>query len=315
MMRPSKIGANVFLLSPLFTACATESPLTAPPPTKAKAMPMLIRLDQPVHFTTPGGPPVLAAPDDYLVQPMADEQLRLVPQKGGSPLLLAADSVTHDIELSAPIPLLLAFNEDAHNLVLLMPDGTALDAAGSISGIQRRDVVRPKRRYQLAYQLNPATGQIQFGEGTTGQQPPGLQSSASSNYRRGAGALGNVGVSTSAESKLDMIQLQSLISQRQLAIQLATNISAAMNERFHLEYNTDRPGNDYGQRLTTSAETCRNICSSDGNCQTLTFVKPSSGTPAGLCSLKQTVPAPVGNACCTSAKRKSTQEEIIGNLK
>jgi hypothetical protein len=205
-------------------------------------------------------------------------------------------------------------NDDARNVVLLMPDGTALDAAGSLSGVQARDIVRPKRHYQLPYQLNPATGQVQFGDGATGQRPPTAQSSVSSNYRIDAGSLSQVSQSTSAGSTLAMIELQSLVSQRQQAIALASNIQASLNERFHLEYNTDRPESDYGQRATVSPEACRVICSADGSCQAFTFVKPPSGVSTGQCYLKRTVPGAVANPCCISAKRKSTQEEIIGNI-
>lgn len=111
-----------------------------------------------------------------------------------------------------------------------------------------------------------------------------------------------------------MIDLQSMVSQRQLAVSLAQNIVAAQNEPFHLEYNMNRPGNDYGQRTTVSPEACRAICSADGVCQAFTFVKPPSGASAGQCYLKRTVPTQTGNPCCISAKRKSAAQELIGNI-
>lgn len=312
-MERSARWAIGLLLPILLSACTTaQGSATGTRPADERAA-LFLQLDKPVHFTAPDGTPVLVPSDDYLVEQTTDAQLRLVPSSGGSPLLLAAEQVTHDIDLSAPIPL-LAFNDDARNVVLLMPNGTALDAAGSLSGLLTRGIVRPKRRYQLAYQLNPATGEITFGDGVTGQRLPTSQSNVSANYRAGAGALGNVGASTSAESELHLIQLQSLVSQRQQAIALASNVSAALNQGFRLEYNTDRPGNDYGQRATNSAEACRTICSADGNCQAFTFVKPPAGSSTGLCFLKRTVPTPVGNSCCISAKRKSTQDEMIGNI-
>ena len=103
----------------------------------------MIQLEQPVHFTAPDGGPVVVEPNDYHVEQTTESHLRLVPEKGGRPILLAAVTTTHDIEVSKPFPLLLALNEDARNLVLLLPDGTALDAAGSLSGIQSRDLARP----------------------------------------------------------------------------------------------------------------------------------------------------------------------------
>ncbi|MEO5955054.1 MAG: PAN domain-containing protein [Nitrospiraceae bacterium] len=284
------------------------------PPLNADRSQTTIELDKTVHFSAPDGAPVLAAPDAYLVEQMADSQLRLVPNKGGSPLLLAADTGTHDLEVSAPFPLILALNDDARDIILLMPDGTALDARGSLSGLRTRDIVRTRRHYQLAYQLDQATGQVQFGNGATGQQPPAGQSQVSSNYRVGAGASGNPGMASSGGSEISMIELQSVISNRQTMLALTTAVAAAQHEHFHLEYNANRPGNDYGQRTTVSPEACRAICSADGACQAFTFVKPPAGASAGQCYLKQAVPAQTGNSCCISAKRKSTQEELAGNI-
>ena len=282
------------------------------PASKVTTMPALT-LDTAIHFSTPDGAALLVEPDDYRVEQTTDGQLRLLPEKDGRPILLAAVTTTHDIEVSKPFPLLLALNDDARNLVLLFPDGTALDAAGSLSGIQSRDLARPRRHYHLAYQLDQATGQVTFGEGISGQRPLGGQSQVTSNYRVGTGSIGTVGaISPSAE--LEMINVQSLVSQRQMAVSLAQNIVAAQNEPFHLEYNTDRPGSDYGQRTTVSPEACRAICSADGTCQAFTFVKPPAGTSAGQCYLKRTVPAAVVNPCCISAKRKSAQEELAGNI-
>jgi len=300
----------IFTLS--LVACSVERPAPTPAGLSVERSPMVILIDKTTHFVAPDGMPVVVEPNEYRVEQTADAQLRLVPKQGGRPVLLAAEITTHDIEASKPFPLLLALNEDARNLVLLLPDGTALDAAGSLSGIQSRDLARPRRHYHLAYQLNQATGQITFGDGVAGQRPTGSQSQIASNYRVGAGAIASIGATPNSE--LEMINLQSLVSQRQLAVSLAQNIAAAQNEPFHLEYNMNRPGNDYGQRTTVSPEACRAICSADGICQAFTFVKPLAGASAGQCYLKQAVPAQTANPCCISAKRKSSQEERVGNI-
>ena len=308
---------NVFiglvLMMSVFTACSTGTPLAVTPLPKTEQHPAMIQFDKTVHFTAPDGAPVLAAQDEYLVEQTADVQIRLVPDKGGSPLLLAADIGTHDLEVSAPFPLILALNDDARDVLLLMPDGTALDARGSLSGLRTRDIVSTQRHYHLAYQIDQATGQVQFGDGATGQRLPAGESLGSSNYRVGAGSIGNIGA-TAQSSELYMINVQSLVSQRQLAVSLAQNIVAAQNEPFHLEYNMNRPGSDYGQRTTVSPEACRAICSADGACQAFTFVKPPAGASAGQCYLKRAVPAQIGNPCCISAKRKSAAQELIGNI-
>jgi len=292
------------LLPCLLSACTTTG--------KGVDATSIIQLDKPIHFTAPSGTAVLASPDDYLVESTTDGQLRLQPQRGGLPLLLAADAVTHDIELSGPIPLLLAFGEDTRDLVLLLPDGTALDAAGSLSGVQTRDIVRPRRHYQLAYYLDPTTGQVRFGDGAKGQRPPTSPSNISASYQIDVGPLPRLNQSPSSERTT--IQLQQHLSDLQNAEALAGNVSKKLEEGFRLEFDTDRPGNDYGQRVTSSAEACRSICSGDGNCQAFTFVKPPAGSLAGQCFLKRTVPTPVGNSCCISAKRTSTRQELIQNI-
>ena len=273
-----------------------------------------IELNTSIHFTAPDGTPMLVAPNEYLVEWITDRQLQLVPSNGGSPLIVAADTGTHDLDVSTPFPLIIALNDDARDLVLLMPDGTALDARGSLSGVQTRDTVSVRRHYQLAYQLDQATGQVQFGNGVTGQQPLPGQSTLATTYRQGDGTAGNVASPTSQNSELEMINLQSMVSQRQVAVSLAQNIFAAQNEPFHLEYNTNRPGSDYGQRATASPEACRAACSADNKCQAFTFVKPPAGASAGQCYLKQAVPIQSGNPCCISAKRKSAAQELIGNM-
>lgn len=308
--RPMRFSA--LLLMALLAGCGGQGLIQSPTST-GETRPALT-LDTAIHFATPDGAPVLALPDEYRVEQATGMQLRLTPKKGGQPLLLAATATTHDIDISSPFPLLLALNEDARNLVFLYPDGTALDAAGSLSGVLSRDIAQARRRYQLAYQLDPASGQVQFGDGVTGQRPSGGQSQLTSNYRVGAGTEGNVNSALTTDSELYMIQLQSIVSQRQQAVQLTTQIITAQNEPFRLEYNSDRLGGDYGQRATVSPEACRTICSADGNCQAFTFVKPPAGLSTGQCFLKRTVPTPVGNGCCVSAKRKSAQQEIIGNI-
>ncbi len=306
------------MLNAIFTlslvACSVERPASTPADLSVERSPMVILIDKTTYFTNPDGMPVAVEPTDYRVEQTADAQLRLVPEKAGQSLLLAAVLTTHDIEVSQPFPLLLALNEDARNLVLLFPDGTALDAAGSLSGIQSRDLARPRRHYHLAYQLDQATGQVTFGDGVAGQRPLGSQSQVASNYRVGAGSIGNISQQSTAGAELSMIELQSALSNRAMALALAANIAAAQNEPFHLEYNTNRPGGDYGQRTTINPEACRTICSADSSCQAFTFVKPPAGASAGQCYLKRAVPAQIGNPCCVSAKRKSAQQELIGNI-
>lgn len=292
----------------LLGACAPNYKSAATPPSDSLHPQGLltISLDSPVHFMgTEGNDEVLEA-GTYRIDPAHDHRLRVLSEKD-QPTLLAATPATHDIDLATPFALAYAEQNDQLHLLLLFPDGHALDTVGSSSGIRTRDTARMHRHYQFVAE----SGTAKFGEGTSGRRPPSAQSAVSSAYREGMGSTGNVG----AGGELQMIQLQSVISQRQTALALTTAIVNAQNERFHLEYGMNRPGADYAQRMEASPEGCRTSCSGDQTCQAFTFVKAPTGMANGQCFLKRAVPAPVAAPCCISGKRKSAQEEIIGNIR
>lgn len=292
----------------LFSACAfpQEAPSTGSLSGREVHEPSSIDLDRPLHFITTDGTEGVTPAGSYRVEQTQDAQLQLLSAEH-APILIAADHMTHDIDLSAPFALIFAEQDDQPHVLLLLPDGRALDAIGSVSGIRPRDAQRIARHYQFI----PESGTVRFGNGIAGATVPAGSSTITSSYRTGAGASG----ATGSGSELSMINLQSLISQRQTAVQLTQAILAAQNERFHLEYDSNRPGGDYAQRLVQNAELCRTACAAEGICQAFTFVKPATPGTNGHCALKQAVPPPVAAPCCISGKRKSAQEEIISNVR
>jgi len=122
----------------------TEMKSTAPTPEAAAPAAMdpadasLVKLEQALHFTGPGGADVVAPAGRYQVEPTVEGLLRLMPEGEGTPLLLAAAATDSGLDLSAPIALSVPYGEDVHHLMLLLPDGTALDAIGSYSGTRTR---------------------------------------------------------------------------------------------------------------------------------------------------------------------------------
>jgi hypothetical protein len=67
---------------------------------------------------------------------------------------------------------------------------------------------------------------------------------------------------------------------------------------------TDRPGGDYRHfDIKGSADDCRETCLKDSPCQAWTFVKRGVQGPSARCWLKNAVPAPHPNPCCTSGTR------------
>ncbi|MEO8324571.1 MAG: PAN domain-containing protein [Nitrospirota bacterium] len=294
---------NFSLLSfTAFSAGAAEEPDTS---TLAndKLIPLMIHIEQPLHFDAPDGQRVTASPGMYLVEPLThgDPRLELWDERGR--VTLQATRTTHDQRVETPEAYLIRedANEDIHHVVVFISDGTALEAIGSVSGIQTRGNVRATRRYQL----DTATGVVQFGDGQQGRRLPTDQSNVSTQYRERLGSQGN---------ELSMIELQSVISQRQMAVKLTTSLLNKLQGQFQLEEGTDRPGNDYAQHMEDSPESCRTSCARDGNCQAFTFLRPNPGLAQGQCFLKRSEPQPLANHCCVSGTRRSNEQKIIQNI-
>lgn len=265
--------------------------------------PLIVQFDHPLHFDAPDGQIVVVPPGAYLVEPITQGESRLILWHEHGTVTLQADRTSHDQRVETPEAYLIREddNEDIQHVVVFIAGGTALEATGSVSGIQTRGDFRVTRHYQLY----PATGVVRFGDGQQGRRLPTGQPNISAQYREGLG---------SEESELDMIQLQSVIAQRQTALALTTNLINSLSGRFQLEEGIDRPGNDYARHMEDSPESCRTRCAGDGNCQTFTFVKPPTGVTVGQCFLKHPEPQPVANHCCVSGTRSSTQDKIIRNI-
>jgi hypothetical protein len=267
----------------------------------------MIHIELPTYFSSPDGHDLSVVPGRYTVVAESATTLRLEPEDGRGRFFVAARSATHDIDLTRPFVLSFTEPNEATHVLVLAPDGTALEAVGSPSTVRSRDA-RAKARH---YQLKVENGTVTFGDGTKGRIPAAATSTTSAAYGSGIGSVG----STKTGGELQMIQLQSLISQRQTAIALTDAILRAHGERFHFEYNINRPGGDYAERSEATAESCRAVCINDTRCQAFTFVEAPPSSQNGQCYLKQTVPAQVAHPCCISAKRKSTQDEIVGNIR
>ena len=112
----------------------------------------MVELPAVIHFLTPSGEDVEVGPGAYEVE-MAESWLKLVPtgQAGTEAVLLEATSGTHQETLEKPVLRLEeeSDNPDAFHLAMLLPDGTGLEAIGTMSGI------RPRGMY-LSYLKRPA---------------------------------------------------------------------------------------------------------------------------------------------------------------
>jgi hypothetical protein len=99
----------------------------------------VIELDREVHFLTPKGEDVLVSPGAYTVE-TADGGLQLIPsgEEPAEVLIIAAKSTRHEKSVDSPEPMSMSGEEDQHVVMLLMPEGKALQAVGSYSGVHTR---------------------------------------------------------------------------------------------------------------------------------------------------------------------------------
>jgi len=284
------------------SAMAAEEP-EASASAKDHLIPLMVRLEQALHFNAPDGQNVTVSPGMYLVEPMTQGEPHLVLWDEHGRVTLQATRTTHDQRVVKPEAFLIREddNEDIHHVVVFISDGTALEATGSVSSIQTRGNFRVTRRYQL----DQATGVVRFGDGQQGRRLPADQSNISAQYREGLGSQGEI----------EQLKLQMYMERRAKAMETLSNILKSLQGPFQLENDFDRPGNDYAQHMEVSPESCRTRCAGDGNCQAFTFVKPNPGPPQGQCFLKRSEPQPVANRCCVSGTRSSRKETIIRNMK
>jgi hypothetical protein len=114
-----------------------------------------IELEQSVHFLTPGGEDVVVEQGRYEVG-QASEWLHLTPVGGEKTdaILVEAQPIDHEEMIEVPTILSHSEHEDAYVILLLLPDGTGLEALGSYSGVRSKAVRRFSRRPRAARSSN-----------------------------------------------------------------------------------------------------------------------------------------------------------------
>jgi hypothetical protein len=130
--RPIGCAGNAFVLALVTGLIFTglHSPAEAAP---------TVTLTQPVHFAASDGSDVVAEAGTYQVD-AADSRLTLS-MEGRALLLLEAKPTTHSENIDSPLTVTVPGDDpDLLHVVLLLPNGQALDAPGSISGTRPRDI-------------------------------------------------------------------------------------------------------------------------------------------------------------------------------
>ncbi|MGE0474201.1 MAG: hypothetical protein AB7P17_11265 [Nitrospirales bacterium] len=103
----------------------------------AEATPALT-LKQPVHFIASDGTDALVEAGTYEMETLVGSRIRLRIE-GGETVWLDAQATTHNEEIEAPFAVTVSDEDpDVLHVVLLLPNGQALDVPGSISGARSR---------------------------------------------------------------------------------------------------------------------------------------------------------------------------------
>ena len=96
-----------------------------------------VTLKQAIHFVASDGSDVVAEAGTYQID-AADTNLSLTAE-GRAPLLLEAKPTTHSENIDSPLTVMVPGDDpDLLHIVLLQPNGQALDAPGSLSGTRSR---------------------------------------------------------------------------------------------------------------------------------------------------------------------------------
>ncbi len=143
-MKTTELVGSWLILFSLLAGCAGQNPTpTATLPTQAavSAAPLPgVQLGASMRFAAPDGSEQFVPSGTYRVERADETQLRLVTDRPPTLRELAATSFTHEETLTAPLSFVVreAEHEESVHLLLLLPDGTGLDAAGRIGDVQTR---------------------------------------------------------------------------------------------------------------------------------------------------------------------------------
>ena len=130
--------------------------------------PSHVTIEKAVHFSASDGSDVVASAGTYRVEQATDATLRLIPLEGKDPFVILAQATTHGESIEAPLALSIPHQQDEHHVVLLRPDGSALDAAGTYSGVSTRAARPPTLDRPVIQDYMLARRQLSTG----GSNPP-----------------------------------------------------------------------------------------------------------------------------------------------
>lgn len=108
-----------------------------------------IDVNYPAYFSAPeSGEATLVDAGTYAIEAAAESSLRLF-SRDGREFLVAAITGVHGSDLGEPVAETNLVDNDEVHIILFLPDGSLLDAAGSYSGIVRRGGWSYRQRYSV----------------------------------------------------------------------------------------------------------------------------------------------------------------------
>jgi len=120
--------------------------------------PTIVTLERPAHFSGPDGSDAIAEPGAYRIEASSPTQLELIPVKGDkATVTVQAIETSHQELLSLPVAVLAPEEGAALHVLLLLPQGAALDAIGSYNAVRTRGPVEPLNSGRITAVLKTAT--------------------------------------------------------------------------------------------------------------------------------------------------------------
>lgn len=93
-----------------------------------------ITLDRAVHFSAAAGGEAVAPAGDYTVLAVENSRLLLIPEKGTVPLLIQAETTSHEENLRSAVARSITGEGDEHHILVFLPGGQGRDALGFYTG-------------------------------------------------------------------------------------------------------------------------------------------------------------------------------------
>ena len=158
--RSQSLRGLAFLVVLLASSCAggreSDLPIHPVPSTTLQLLDAerldTIALDREAYFVGTNGKSTAVEAGTYQIEVIELTALRLVHQKGGGSVTIRATPTRHEDLVESAIALSVSDPEDRVHVVMLLPGGKALDAAGSYQMIRSRGiaplVLSPERLHE-----------------------------------------------------------------------------------------------------------------------------------------------------------------------